>query len=61
MGGLYGARPMAARTEGSERIPREMVSAIMTVVVRLAPGGPHGRGIVLMPAFLWIDGLANSV
>lgn len=29
---MYGTRPMAARTEGSERIPREIVSAIMTAL-----------------------------
>lgn len=29
----YGTIPMAARAEGSERMPREMVSAIMTASI----------------------------
>lgn len=34
-GGTYGTIPIAARTEGRERMPREMVSAIMTVYISL--------------------------
>lgn len=40
--GRYGTRPMAARTEGRERMPREIVSAIMTVEVRFALMGKGG-------------------
>lgn len=35
--GTHGTRPTIARTEGRERIPREMVSAIMTADMLLKP------------------------
>lgn len=42
---------MAARTEGRERMPRETVSAIMTVEVRFALTGRGVRGGVSVGSY----------
>lgn len=50
----YGTMPMEARTEGRERMPRDMVSAIMTadISVKVCSLAVSSLDCILMPACL---------